>query len=96
MNTDTINKDSKLFAHLSGNQEADHYQLKADVRELHEQLAQAQARIASLQTDVSSYKALARCNREEADALRCAAGVSCDDTVGEGIEKVKALAARQK
>jgi hypothetical protein len=81
----------ELFNHLTGDQEKDIYQLRADVRELTEMLAQANNKIESLKTDVSSFKQLSRTNRQEADALRRAAGVPCDDSVREGIERVKFL-----
>lgn len=47
--------------------------------------------LASAKTDAQEYKKLAACNREEADALRKAAGVACDDTISEGINKVYQL-----
>lgn len=47
--------------------------------------------LASAKTDAQEYKKLAACNREEADNLRKAAGVACDDTIGEGIQKVYEL-----
>lgn len=88
--------DQELFSHLTGDSENDRYQLKADVRELQQALDEANAKISSLETDVDSYRRLARCNQEEADALRRAAGVACDDTIGEGIAKVRELAKKSK
>lgn len=91
--TKSMTTDKELFSHIpsEASLEQQVYQLRADVRELHEIIRQKDAQISSLQTDVQSYRNLARVNQEEADALRRAAGVSCDDTIGEGIAKVAAL-----
>lgn len=91
----TLNEktDAEIFNHLSGDAQNQVYQLKGDVRELRTLLAEAMKEGQKHKLDAQEFKKLANKNQEEADALRRAAGVSCDDTIGEGIAKVAALRA---